>query len=418
MDTTATVKEKAKEFVIDTKADGLARDKLITARVALLLKHSFFGNMASRLRLVNADEWCSTAATDGRNFYYCSKFINSLTVKNLEFLFGHEVLHCIYDHMGRRDFRDPQLFNIAADYCVNADLIKFKVGEKITQVPILWDAKYVEWTAEQVYDDLYANAEKIDISELLQQVLDEHMGNNNDGEGEGEGKGQGKSGKRPVLTDEEKEQIKEEIRSAVLQAAQATGAGNLPSNIKRMVKSLTEPKMNWRELIRQHIESMFKSDFSWMRPSRRSWHMDAVLPGMIPGTKIEVMVFIDTSGSIGAKQLKEFLSEIQGIMSQFEEYKVHVACFDTVVHNPVIFTSENMEDIGNYEPAGGGGTDFDSMFDWMKDNDIQPARMVVFTDMCPFGSWGDENYTDVLWISHGGGNIEAPFGITVKYEES
>ena len=418
MDTTATVKEKAKEFVIDTKADGLARDKLITARVALLLKHSFFGNMASRLRLVNADEWCSTAATDGRNFYYCSKFINSLTVKNLEFLFGHEVLHCIYDHMGRRDFRDPQLFNIAADYCVNADLIKFKVGEKITQVPILWDAKYVEWTAEQVYDDLYANAEKIDISELLQQVLDEHMGNNNDGEGEGEGKGEGKSGKRPVLTDEEKEQIKEEIRSAVLQAAQATGAGNLPSNIKRMVKSLTEPKMNWRELIRQHIESMFKSDFSWMRPSRRSWHMDAVLPGMIPGTKIEVMVFIDTSGSIGAKQLKEFLSEIQGIMSQFEEYKVHVACFDTVVHNPVIFTSENMEDIGNYEPAGGGGTDFDSMFDWMKDNDIQPARMVVFTDMCPFGSWGDENYTDVLWISHGGGNTEAPFGITVKYEES
>ena len=249
--------------------------------------------------LVNADEWCSTAATDGRNFYYCSKFINSLTVKNLEFLFGHEVLHCIYDHMGRRDFRDPQLFNIAADYCVNADLIKFKVGEKITQVPILWDAKYVEWTAEQVYDDLYANAEKIDISELLQQVLDEHMGNNNDGEGEGEGKGEGKSGKRPVLTDEEKEQIKEEIRSAVLQAAQATGAGNLPSNIKRMVKSLTEPKMNWRELIRQHIESMFKSDFSWMRPSRRSWHMDAVLPGMIPGTKIEVMVIIDTSGKIG-----------------------------------------------------------------------------------------------------------------------
>ena len=418
MDTTATVKEKAKEFVIDTKADGLARDKLITARVALLLKHSFFGNMASRLKLVNADEWCSTAATDGRNFYYCSKFINILTVKNLEFLFGHEVLHCIYDHMGRRDFRDPQLFNIAADYCVNADLIKFKVGEKITQVPILWDAKYVEWTAEQVYDDLYANAEKIDISELLQQVLDEHMGNNNDGEGEGEGKGEGKSGKRPVLTDEEKEQIKEEIRSAVLQAAQATGAGNLPSNIKRMVKSLTEPKMNWRELIRQHIESMFKSDFSWMRPSRRSWHMDAVLPGMIPGTKIEVMVFIDTSGSIGPKQLKEFLSEIQGIMSQFEEYKVHVACFDTVVHNPVIFTSENMEDIGKYQPAGGGGTDFDSMFNWMKDNDIQPARMVVFTDMCPFGSWGDENYTDVLWISHGGGNTEAPFGITVKYEES
>jgi predicted metal-dependent peptidase len=415
MDTTATKTDKTKEFTIDAKADSLAVDKLITARVGLLLKHSFFGNMASRLKLVNADEWLSTAATDGRNFYYCSKFINSLTPKNLEFLFGHEVLHCVYDHMGRRDNRDPQLFNIAADYCVNADLIKYKVGEKITTVPILFDTKYADWSAEQVYDDLFQNAEKINISDLIKQVLDEHLGDEKQDSDSGDGDAQSN---RPSLTQEEKDQIKEEIRSAVIQAAQATGAGNMPGSIKRMVQSLTEPKMNWRELIRQHIESMFKSDFSWLRPSRRSWHLDAILPGMIPGTKIEVMVFIDTSGSIGNAQLKDFLSEIQGIMSQFEEYKVHVACFDTQVHNPVIFTSDNMEDISAYTPGGGGGTDFDAMFNWMKDNDVQPARMVVFTDMCPFGSWGDENYTDVLWISHGGGKIEAPFGVTVQYEAS
>lgn len=406
-----------KEFKIDAQEDAKAVDKLVTARIGLLLKHGFFGNMASRLKLVNADEWLTTAATDGRNFYYCSKFINSLSSKELEFLFGHEVLHSIYDHMGRRDFRDPQLFNIAADFCVNADLIKYRVGEKITKVPILFDIKYADWSAEQVYDDLYEKAEKIDISELLKQVLDEHL-DGKDGEGDGN-EGNGNNGKgRPHLTEEEKQQIKEEIRSAVLQSAQATGASNLPGGIKRMVQSLTEPKMNWRELIRQHIESMFKSDFSWLRPSRRSWHMDAILPGMIPGTKVDLMVFIDTSGSIGSKQLKDFLGEIGGIMSQFEEYKVHVACFDTAVHNPQIFTSENMEDISAYEPGGGGGTDFDAMYNWMKANDVQPARMVVFTDMCPFGSWGDEMYTDVIWISHGGGNIEAPFGITVKYEDA
>ena len=418
-------KDDAKKFAnligpMDPALDRKVREKLITARVGLLLKASFFGNLATRLKLVNADEWCATAATDGRNFYYNTRFVNMLKPKELEFLFGHEVLHCVYDHFGRRGDRDPQLFNIAADYCVNADLIKFKVGEKITQVPILWDAKYVEWTAEQVYDDLYANAEKIDISELLQQVLDEHMGNNNDGEGEGEGKGEGKSGKRPVLTDEEKEQIKEEIRSAVLQAAQATGAGNLPSNIKRMVKSLTEPKMNWRELIRQHIESMFKSDFSWMRPSRRSWHMDAVLPGMIPGTKIEVMVFIDTSGSIGAKQLKEFLSEIQGIMSQFEEYKVHVACFDTVVHNPVIFTSENMEDITSFDPKGGGGTDPHCVWDYMITEGIEPKKLIMFTDYCFFG-WSPkdvEGYCDTVWIIKGNPGAEPEFGIWAHYEEA
>jgi predicted metal-dependent peptidase len=418
-DTTApkSALSKQKEFVIDAKADALAVEKLVTARIGLLLKHGFFGNMASRLKLINADEWLTTAATDGRNFYYCSKFINTLSTKELEFLFGHEVLHSIYDHMGRKEFRDARLFNIAADYCVNADLIKYKIGEKITKVPILFDSKYADWSAEQVYEDLYKNAEKIDISQLLDQLLDEHLEDNDDGEGkDGDNDGTGKG--RPRLTAEEKEQIKEEIRSAVLQAAQAAGASNLPGGIKRMVQSLTEPKMNWRELIRQHIESMFKSDFSWLRPSRRSWHMDAILPGMIPGTKVELMVFIDTSGSIGAKQLKDFLSEISGIMSQFEEYKVHVACFDTAVHNPQIFTSENMEDISAYEPGGGGGTDFDSMYNWMKNNDIQPARMVVFTDMCPFGSWGDENYTDVIWISHGGGNTEAPFGITVKYEDA
>ena len=79
----------------DPKLDNEVREKLITARVGLLLKASFFGNLATRLKLVNADEWCGTAATDGRNFYYNSRFIKMLKTKEIEFLFGHEVLHCV-----------------------------------------------------------------------------------------------------------------------------------------------------------------------------------------------------------------------------------------------------------------------------------------------------------------------------------
>ena len=74
-------------------------DKLVTARIALLLKHPFFGNLATRLKLVNADDWCPTAGTDGRHFFYNRKFIDSLTPKEAEFLFGHEVLHLSLIHI-------------------------------------------------------------------------------------------------------------------------------------------------------------------------------------------------------------------------------------------------------------------------------------------------------------------------------
>ena len=103
-------------------------DKLVTARIALLLKHPFFGNLATRLKLVNANDWCPTAGTDGRYFYYNTKFIDSLTPKEAEFLFGHEVLHNVFEHMlVRIGTRQPTLWNIAADYAVNQILVENKI---------------------------------------------------------------------------------------------------------------------------------------------------------------------------------------------------------------------------------------------------------------------------------------------------
>ena len=105
-------------------------DKLVTARIGLLLKHPFFGNLATRLKLVNADDWCPTAATDGRHFFYNTKFIDSLTPKESEFLFGHEVLHNVFEHMLLRiGDRDPMLWNVAADYAVNQILKDGQIGE-------------------------------------------------------------------------------------------------------------------------------------------------------------------------------------------------------------------------------------------------------------------------------------------------
>ncbi len=418
--TTAT-KDDAKKFAnligpMDAKLDREVREQLITARVGLLLKASFFGNLATRLKLVNADEWCATAATDGRHFYYNTRFIKMLRPKEIEFLFGHEVLHCVYDHFGRRGDRDPQIWNIANDFCVNSDLVKHNVGEKITSVPCLYDRKYDGMSSEEVYDDLMKNAQKININDLIDKLIDEHMDGEGDGDGDGE-EGEGKG--RPKLTPEERQAIRDEIKEAMLAAAATVdGAGNLPAGVKRLIQDLTEPKMNWRELLRMQLESTIKSDYTWMRASRKGWHMDAVMPGRNQDPMIDIAVALDASGSISESMLKDFLSEIQGIMDSFPAYKIHVITFDTDAYNPAQYDSDNLDSICDYEVKGGGGTDFDCVYNYLKENEIEPKRLVMFTDGYPFGSWGDENYTETVFILHGTTTIVPPWGQYAYYDDA
>jgi len=399
----------------DSKIDAQARERLVSARIGLLLRHSFFGNLATRMKLVNADEWCSTAATDGRIFYYNSRFIMMLKPKEVEFLVGHEVLHVVYDHMGRRNDRDPQIWNIADDYAVNADLKRHKVGQFITSVPCLYESKYDGKPAEEIYDDLMKNVQKISIDDLVDQMIDDHMdGDGEDGEdGDGDNKGKG----RPKMSQEERDRVRQEVKQAIIQAAQSAEAGTLPKGVERLIKDATDPVMPWRELIQTNLTSAIRNDYSWMRPSRRSWHMDAIMPGMTPGEEIDVVVSLDMSGSISDKQAKAFLGEIAGMMNSFDGYKVHVFCFDTDTYNPQDFDSENMDSIEEYEPQGGGGTDFDCIFDYLKKNAIEPKRLIVFTDGYPCGSWGDPDYCDTTWIIHGDKNPNPPFGTYAIYDE-
>jgi len=426
--TTADTKDnKFKDLVgpKDMKLDLIVREKLITARVGLLLKASFFGNLATRLKLINADEWCGTAATDGRNFYYNTRFIQLLKPKEIEFLFGHEVLHCVYDHFGRRGEREPQIWNIANDFCVNADLKEHGVGEFITSVPCLYDRKYNGWSSEKVYDDLMKNAKKINLSDLLDQMIDEHLDGEGDEEGEGGGDdgeevdGSGKGKGRPKISEEERRAIRDEIKEAMLAAAATVdGAGNIPLGVQRLIKEMTEPKMNWRELLRMNLESSIKSDYTWMRASRRGWHMDAVMPGMKPDEMIDIALAIDASGSMDEAMLKDILSEVQGIMDSFPVYKIHVVSFDTQVYNPQKYDSDNLDSITDYEVQGGGGTSFECFYEYFKENDITPHRLVVFTDGYPGGTWGDENFCEVTWILHGTTTVEPPFGTWAYYDEA
>jgi predicted metal-dependent peptidase len=417
MATATTSAEKKKVVTVtDARIDAAVREKLITARIALLLKAPFFGNLATRLKLVNADEWCGTAATDGRNFYYNSEFVNKLPQKQVEFLVGHEVLHVVYDHMGRRQDRDGQLYNVAADYCVNADLINSKIGEKITSVPILYDKKYAGMSSEEVYDLLYENAEKINVNDLLKQLLDEHLDDGDDDSEEGEGEGEG--GRPGKMTAEEKKALRDEIREAVLQAAEAAGAGNLPMGVKRLINKLTNPQLNWRELIRQQVQSLVRADFTWARMNRKGQHLDAILPGSNFAETIVVSVSIDASGSMSESMLRDILSEVKGIMEAFDDFKLDVWSFDTDVYGYEKYTPDNIDDIDTYELQGGGGTDFECNWDFMRENEIAPKLFIMFTDGYPGGGWGDESYADTLFVIHGTTSIEAPFGITAYYDLS
>ena len=417
MTTATTSSEKKKRIGIKTDAqiDAQVREKIVGARIALLLKAPFFGNLATRLKVVNADDWCPTAATDGRNLYYNTEFLKKMPAKQLEFLIGHEVLHLVYDHMGRAGDRDKRLFNVAADYCVNQDLLDQRIGDKI---PVgLYDPKYRGWSAEEVYDDLYKNAEKISIEDLEEMLLDEHLdGDDSDnGDGEGEEK-EGKGSSRPRLTAEEKKAIKDEIKEAVISAAQTVGAGQLPNGVRRLIKDLTEPQLNWRELLQQQIQSTIRADYSWTRPSRRGWHIDAVLPGNDLEKEIDICVAIDASGSMSDEMLKDILSEVKGIMQSYNSFKLHLWSFDTEVYNAKTFTAENIDEIMDWEIGGGGGTMFEANWQYMLDNDIAPKKFVMFTDGYPGDGWGDENYCDTLFVIHGSTTIQAPFGITAYYD--
>ena len=398
---------------------------IVQARVYLLINHAFFGNLATRLELVDATKWCPTAATDGRRFYYNREFIKKLTRQELVFLVGHEILHCVYDHIGRRASRDPQIWNMANDYIVNYTLVKSRIGDMIKGG--LFSDKYTDdLTSEEVYDILKQNSVQV------QMTIDMHLDMPGDGDGDedGDGDGQGnQSGKRtvtvnvtgedgpPSLSEAELNEIRNEVRAAVISAAQQS-AGNVPAGIMRLIKDITEPKMDWRELLEMQIKSSIRDDFTFRRLSRRTWSTGCILPGQADSETIDVEVFMDVSGSITDEMIRDFLGEIKGIMEMFPEFRLGVATFDTRVYNYQVFTQENADDILTYDVKGGGGTDFDAVYEFMKDKEIEPNTMVMFTDGYPCGSWGDESYCDALFIIHGSESIVPPFGSYAYYTDN
>jgi predicted metal-dependent peptidase len=126
------------------------------------------------------------------------------------------------------------------------------------------------------------------------------------------------------------------------------------------------------------------------------------------------------SGSISDQTGADFLGEINGIMDEYQDYTIKVWCFDTKVYNEQDFSPSGGDELTEYEIMGGGGTEFMCNWEYMKENDIQPKKFIMFTDGYAWDSWGDPDYCDTLFVIHSNRDkdLESPFGASVHYDEA
>ena len=329
--------------------------------------------------------------------------------------------NCVYDHLGRRSSRDPKLWNMANDYIVNDTLTKESVGSMPTGG--LLDPNYHDdMSSEEVYDLLVKNSAKIKMT------LDHHLEHKDSTDENGDGQEvevtiMGGSNGPPKLTEEDLENLRNEIRADLIRTVQSVGAGKTPAGILRLIDDLLEPKMDWRTLLDAHIRSSLRDDYTFQRIGRRTWGTSKlgrgrpfVLPGQNFMDTIDIAIAIDASGSLSGPMLRDFISEVKGIMETFRDFKIKLWSFDTQVYNFKEFTMENLDEIMDWSPGGGGGTLFECNWEFMKREGIEPARFVMFTDGYPNSTWGDPDYCDTLFVVHGAPHITAPWGITAHYE--
>jgi len=399
-----------------------AQERITTCRIFLLKEKNFafFGMIALRLIPIPAP-FISTIGTDGKYMYFNPKFINELPIKQLVFAIAHEVLHIVYDHIGRsKDARlDSELSCAAQDYVINLECKDVNIGELPKWV--LLDEKFRNMSSEEVYYLLRQQAEKLSgagrqkmMEGLEKGQFDSHIvpEDSENGTGESDGSAPAK------FTAEQRSQLAADIMNDVVNAAKS--AGNLPLGVQRFVESLLTPKLDWKTIITENCLSLIPSDIDYTKLSRNGWDLDCILPGTSTEPSVEVDAYLDMSGSIGREEATEFLTEVYGIMDTYNSYQLRLGCWDTELYNVVDFTETNdINDLLAYDIKGGGGTDPMCIFNNLREEGRKPKKVLIFTD----GMFGlppnfDGYGQDVIWLINNknkqySGHI--PFGIVCYY---
>ncbi|TNG00689.1 MAG: hypothetical protein EP297_03375 [Gammaproteobacteria bacterium] len=420
--------------------------KLSAARTRLILDKPFLGALVLRLPVIEAGDWCKTTATDAKTFYYNKEYIEALTLDQTQFILAHEALHCALLHFARRQHREKHKWDLACDFAINPLLISDGLKPPANALIM---KEYEGMTAEEIYPLI---DDQLDQEPMDQHLFDPDDDSDSDGKdsgdhsgldekkyrdqqsssdsgsdqqrsgstaGEGSGEqsqdndsssGQGKLQPLP-LNENEKAQLSVQWQQRLAGAAQtAMQAGKLGGSIARMVDHLLQPQLPWRMLLARYMTSIARDDYNFMRPSTRRESSGAVFPSL-RSSQIDLLVLIDTSGSITDSEIDEFISEVNAIKGQIRARITLHAC-DSEISAEGPWTYEAWEEIELPENIhGGGGTDFCPAFDWISTRDRQPDLVVYFTDAQ--GRFPDrEPGCPVIWLVKG--KSQVPWGQRIQ----
>lgn len=362
-----------------------AESLLMKARSKLLVRQPFFGALALRLTPtpVTDTSFCNTAAVDGRNLYYYPPFINSLptsgSIEKVIGLVAHEVMHCVFNHMTRRNGRDMEDWNIACDYAINSHLIE--CGFILPDEGIFdTEKKYVNWNSETIYSDIHKDDAKKPPPCGWGMVLD---------------------GKDPTA-----QQVEWEV--AVRAAAMtAKAAGKLPGNLGQLVDKLFEPVVDWRSALWNVATRLDNAEYNWSRPNRAYISEDEYLPSMRSESLGEVVFIFDTSGSVHDRATQQFWSEGADVARHLRPSRLIVIQADATVQKVDEIEPDDIDHV-KFEIKGRGGTTFAPAIKYAKEHYPDAEIIVYLTDM--EGDYGTDPEMPFLWMSISKKWAEPPFG--------
>jgi len=366
-----------------------AEDALTRAMTLLQVPQPFFAHLLMRMRpeVMPAGAPMQSMGVDARGrLFYNREFVMSLSEEQLQGVLCHEVMHVALLHMLRRGNREPQFSNIAQDVAVNA--IVWRSNLVLPQGTVPYDMRkdcscfslgpvrvVLDRVSEKSWEQLYAELleqvkdqrEKLPENPRSRLGFDEHMEGSGDGEGE--------------LSEQEVRELEQVWQQALAEAATyAKQRGKLPGGMQRLMEELFRPRVAWRQMLMKYLRPYLSPvDWSYQRPHRKSQVLDVFLPSVVK-ERCEVEVVVDTSGSIGKKELSEFLSEIVGIARSMRHVHLWVTFVDSVVQARYEVSNGSVAEILAMEPKGGGGTSMEKGLSYVREVNASVPVVVVLTD--------------------------------------
>lgn len=372
------------------------------------------------------DSVCPTAMTNGRDVYYGQSFVDGLEERELHFVVLHEAMHKALRQLSvwRKLFEEnARLANIATDHVINLMIMSFDPEEALVTLPkrngevfVLYDPKYKGMNTKQVFDLLKQEQEK-----RKREGADGQPGKPGDSQpGGGDSFDYHDWEGAKELSAEEKKELERELDQAIRQGEalhkklNGKGAGNM----SRELGDLLAPQINWKDQLRDFVKATCssKDTTSWARPNRRYISQGIYMPSWQGETIGRVVVGVDTSGSIGVKELNTFLSEVKSICEEVRPSYVDLIYWDSRVAGHETYEGSELEGlVTSTKPRGGGGTDVNALFVYVKKElPILPEACIVLTDgYTPFPS--EVPPYPVLWVVTS--DIVPPFGKCIRIEE-